>query len=109
MNGLSIGDIDIGIDVNGVENYLRELNIDAIGSAITALRDTNAVKNALQAGWQGQAEINFEKNLDRAVESVVSTLEELKQGLEGLFSELVESYAEQDNLMVAEEDILKFN
>ena len=109
MAQLGIGDLTHGVSVGGSYQYLEDINRIAIRETQDNLRNTTEVKGALQAGWQGAAEANFERNLDSAVESVCNALEILKTNLDTLFAELVENMAEQDNLLVPEaDDIVKF-
>lgn len=108
MAQLGIGDLTHGVSVSGVYDYLDDINRIAIRDTQEGLRNTKDVKAALQAGWQGAAEANFEKNLDSAVDTVANALEILKTNLDTLFAELTENMAEQDNLLVPEaDDIVK--
>ncbi len=108
--GLGIGDLTHGVSVSGSYQYLDDINRIAIRETQDNLRNTKEVKAALQAGWQGAAEANFERNMDTAVTAVCGALETLKTNLDSLFAELVENMADQDNLLVPEaDDIVKFN
>lgn len=109
MNGnLGIGDLTHGVSSSGAWDYVDGLNTGAINNAIKVLQNTSGVKAKLQAGWQGAAEANFEKNLDNAVNTVVDTLEVIKTNIENLVSDLVEDMANQDAAMVAIEDVVSF-
>lgn len=100
FGGLGIGEITQGYSRTGAENYKNELNAKAITETCNLLRDTNNIKNALSAGWQGQAELNFVTNLDNAVETTAQGIEELKNVLDGQFAAIEEAWANQDNEMV---------
>lgn len=109
MNGgLGIGDLTHGVSASGAWDYVDGLNTGAINGAIKALQNTNSVKSALQQGWQGAAEANFEKNLDNSVNTVVDTLELIKDNIENLVSDLVEDMANQDAALVDIEDVVSF-
>lgn len=109
MNGgLGIGDLTHGVSATGAWDYVEGLNTTAINGAIKVLQNTNPVKTALQQGWQGAAEANFEKNLDNSVNTVVETLELIKNNIESLVSDLVEDMANQDAALVDVEDIVNF-
>ena len=109
MNGgLGIGDLTHGVSSSGAWDYVDGLNTKAINGAITVLQNTSAVKTALQNGWQCAAEANFEKNLDSAVNTVVETLEMIKNNVESLVSDLVEDMAMQDAALVDIEDVVSF-
>lgn len=107
--GLGIGDLTIGISADGSREYLDEINRIAIRETQDALNDLSGVTSALQAGWQGAAEANFEKNVITAIKSVCKALEQLKANLDSQFAELVENMAEQDNKLVSQvDDIVNF-
>lgn len=109
MNGsLGIGDLTHGVSASGAYDYLDGLNTGAINAAIKAVQTTNPVKSALQQGWQGASEANFEKNLDNAVNTVVETLDLIKENIESLVADLVEDMANQDAALVDVEDIVSF-
>ncbi len=109
MNGgLGIGDLTHGVSASGAWDYVDGLNTGAIGNAIKALQSTANVKSTLQQGWQGAAEANFEKNLDNSVNTVVETLELIKNNIESLVSDLVEDMANQDAALVDVEDVVSF-
>lgn len=109
MNGgLGIGELTHGVSANGAWDYVDGLNTKAINGAITVLQNTSGVKAALENGWQGAAEANFEKNLDSAVNTVVETLEMIKNNVESLVSDLVEDMAMQDAALVDVEDVVSF-
>ena len=109
MNGnLGIGDLTHGVSAQGAWDYVDGLNTGAINGAIKVLQNTTGIKSALQQGWQGAAEANFEKNLDNAVNTVVETLELIKSNVESLVSDLVEDMANQDAALVDIEDVVSF-
>lgn len=109
MNGsLGIDDLTIGVSAQGAWDYYDGLNTGAIRHAREAVLNTEDVKRALQAGWQGQAEANFEKNLDNASHVVDQELEKISNAIQSLISDLVEDWATQDNQMVEEESIVNF-
>lgn len=102
LNGgtLSISEMDYGVSANGAGTYVDGINMIAIGNAIKTLQDTSKVKKALEDGWQGAAEMAFERKLDTAVDMVVDALELIKDKIEGCVSQLVEDMANQDEHML---------
>lgn len=95
-------DMTYGVSANGANTYLDGINTIAIGNAIAKLEDTSDIKKALQSGWQGAAEMAFEKRLDDGVDLIVNTLEEIKKGIESQITTLVEEMANQDAHMLDE-------
>ena len=108
MDQLGIKDLTHGVSANGAYDYVDGLNTGAINNAIKALQNTGGVTTALRGGWQGAAEVNFEKNLQKAVETVTDALEKIKDNIESLVSDLVEDMADQDKKLVEEENIVSF-
>lgn len=108
-NNLGIGDLTNGVSASGASDYVEGINTKAIEGAIKALQSTETVTKALQGGWQGAAEMNFEKNLYNAVNTAIDTLRIVENGIESLVSDLVEDMANQDANMVEVEDVVSFN
>lgn len=98
--GIAISDVTEGYSRTGAEAYKQELNSKAITETCNKLREIDSITTAFQAGWQGQAELNFETNLRNAVETTAQGIESLKSSLDGEFAAIEESWANQDNQMV---------
>lgn len=105
---LGIGDLSIGVSVSGAYDYLDGIKRDAIDGAIDALQSTDSVFQVFQGGWQGKAEANFEKNLVNATNTVKQELELIKTNIESLVAEMIEDWANQDDQLVEETDIVSF-
>lgn len=103
MGGLGIGDITQGYSKTGAEEFKNDLNSKAITETAELLRATSELKSVCQAGWQGQSEVNFEKNLDNAVESAATGLENLKTTMDAEFANLAASIDDFDNNLIVEE------
>lgn len=108
MNGLGINDIEIGVSADGAWEYYNNLNTNAIQKAQQAVLDLNEVKTTFQQNWQGQAEVNFERNMEKAANVVNNEFEKASKMIESLIAELVENWAEQDKNMVEEQDLVNF-
>lgn len=107
-NQLGIGDLSIGVSVKGAYDYLDGIKKGAIDKAISALEATDGVTNAFQLGWQGKAEANFEKNMYTATQTIKKELELIKTNIESLVAEMIEDWANQDEALVEETDIVSF-
>lgn len=97
---MEISSMTHGVSILGARKYVEELQLGAIEKAITALENTSEVKSTLAAGWQGQAETNFEKSMDKSVQTVVEALRSISDGIESLVTELTEDLLQQDRDMV---------
>lgn len=98
--GLGIGEVTQGFSRSGAEAYKNDLNAKAITETCNKLREINGIRTALEAGWQGQAQLNFMTNLQNAVETTATGIESLKDTLDGQFAAIEEAWANQDNEMV---------
>lgn len=98
--GLGIGEVTQGYSRSGAEAYLSDLNKKAIDETAKLVRDISSIRTAIEAGWQGQAELNFMTNLENAADITAQGLEEMKATLEGQFALIEEAWANQDNQMV---------
>ena len=98
--GLSIGETTVGYSATGAAAYLRSLNAKAIDETCDQLNKYQDILNAIQAGWQGKAEENFEANLKKLIEATNTSIRGMKEGLDSQFSNLEEVMREQDENMV---------
>lgn len=106
MEGLGAGGaggITQGYSKSGAEEFKNELNNKAITETANILRETAALKQAFQAGWQGQSEVAFEKNLDTAVENTAQGLEGLKSAMDTEFANIAASFDDFDNNLITED------
>jgi uncharacterized protein YukE len=103
MNALGIGDVSIGYSKTGITEFVNELNSKAISETADLLHQTDSLVQALQAGWQGQSEMTFEKNFEKAVEEAAEALNELKTGMESEFDNVASAFNDFDNKLVNEE------
>lgn len=98
--GITIGETTQGISKSGLENYQAELHKQAITETINLLREIGEIRTALRAGWQGEAEENFEANLETKIKEEEEVIQGLKQTLDAEFAALEATWAEQDGQMV---------
>lgn len=97
---LSIGDMSHGFSQAGAEAYLMDLNAKAIEETKELLGDTADIKNALENGWQGQAEQNFMQNFNRAVIEIQEALDNCSKALYNQFDQITNAWIEQDKNMI---------
>lgn len=98
--GVTIDTLTQGYDSVGAAKYVADLNMHAITETKALLMKTSDVKAALQAGWVGQSEVNFETNFDSTITKISKTLDELEQAFQAQFNELSSSWAEADQTLV---------
>ncbi len=97
---LTIGDMSHGFSQEGAEAYLAELNAKAITETKNILGDTAEIQKALEAGWQGQAQINFMQNFNESVVKIQEALDNCSQALNSEFSQITNAWIEQDSKMI---------
>lgn len=97
---VTIDGLTQGYDSLGAAKYVADLNMHVITETKALLMKTQDVKSALQAGWVGQSELNFETNLDNTIQKVSKTLDELQVAFEAQFNDLSSSWAEADQNLV---------
>ena len=102
--GLDIGQVTIGYSKQGAQNYLQKIRTEAIEQTQAILRTRTDVTSVLEECWQGQAELTFEKNIDKACDAAIKVLDELYSLIKIEFDNLHNSWVSQDDEMVQEED-----
>lgn len=98
--GLSIGETTQGISKSGLEAYRQELHTEAITKTIAKLHDIDDIVKALQNGWQGTAEENFEANFKDKIKEQEEVIQGLKETLDKELDQLEATWAKQDGEMV---------
>lgn len=99
-SGVNISDLTHGYSTTGAQNYITDLNAKAITETKEKLADIEGIRNALERGWIGQAQMNYISNLQKAVAEIQTTLDQLKQTLDTQFAQIEETWAEQDKNIV---------
>lgn len=97
---LTIGDLSIGVSAAGAQEYYQELKTNAIDKACDALRNTSKLYSTFRQSWQGQAELNFERNFDKAISETIKSLEGIKVMIENNIAREVKQWAEEDKHML---------
>ncbi|MCI8467082.1 MAG: hypothetical protein HFI08_02670 [Bacilli bacterium] len=97
---ISINDMSHGFSLDGAQQYFIELNAKAIDETKELLGDITAIQSALEAGWQGQAEVNFMENFKESIIQVQSALDNCSQALNSEFNQITSAWMEQDTRMI---------
>ena len=98
--GISIGEVTQGYSRTGATDYLTQLNAKAITETKQLVGQIDDIRSTFEQGWQGQAQINFMSNLQKACTAVQSSLDEIKLTLDSQFATIEEVWAKQDSEMV---------
>jgi uncharacterized protein YukE len=102
--GISIDTVDHGISRTGAEAFKQKIHQEAIVNTKAALGNTGIITSALEAGWQGQAELNFVTNLHTNIKKVQDALDQLDQALSAEFDNIMTAMVNADNEMVPIEE-----
>ena len=89
-----------GVDVSGIDDYLKQIKAIALNDAKQKLKDTNTLFSVFRDGWIGKAEENFETNFNNAIEVVCKALDDAYDGLTSEIYQIGQGWIDQDAEMV---------
>lgn len=94
-----------GVDSTNVELYIEAIKKDC-GETMAAIK-TDLEKilfPVLRENWQGQAEENFEYNVNKLADEVVNSIQKAEIALIHEIQAVAQSWVEQDKVMVGRVD-----
>lgn len=92
MANLSIEQATIGYDVMGLQQCINKLNMVVFQGAIDVIHSSiPAARAAVDACWQGQAADAFKEKMERDGQTMIDTLGELKEKVEGQFAQMAKN------------------
>ena len=72
---MAIDEITEGMSIKGVETLMELINSKLLVGVEEKLTDTEAIANAIKAGWQGKSRDIFLEKLDQNINYVLKDLE----------------------------------
>jgi uncharacterized protein YukE len=102
--GISIGTVTQGYSQMGAEAFKQKIHQEAIIETKSKLGNIGGITSALEAGWQGQAELNFVTNLQNGIKKVQTALDQLDVALDAEFAQIGQAWKDQDAEMVKLDD-----
>lgn len=96
----AISDLQYGFDVDGVEEYIKDIKSVVLTQAADALDDLGDIKQACEKHWEGQARDDFLKNVEDDKEHVKEQSEALYQVLVGEITQAQLVMAEKDRKLI---------
>lgn len=102
--GLEISSTDHGFSREGAEAFKQKIHQEAIEKTKTQVGQIGNIRDAIEAGWQGQAQINFMTNLQNSVVKVQDALDQLDEALSAEFDNIKSAWMTQDDEMIKVED-----
>lgn len=100
MADVSIDKLTQGIDFSGAKEYVDKVKAIAIDDTKDLLGKKEGVEDALRIGWVGQAESNFEKNFETAIDAVKNQLDQAYEAFLGEIMAIQSAWQTQDEGMV---------
>lgn len=107
MTASSVGKVNnesddfIGVDANAVNDYMKNIVLEAIRTAIAAVQSHDDLFAALEKGWSGQSLKNFEANIMKAEVALAGSLKNAYDALVMEVVAIINGMVEQDQNMVA--------
>lgn len=99
-NNLGIGDLDIGVSQQGMEQYISELRFELLQTSKEKINSVDTIVNAINNGWQGRSRDIFLEKFSTAREEICADLDKEYQDLENRLTDLQSAYYAADiNLM----------
>lgn len=90
-----------GMSAEGVDAYVVDIKTVVIDKACADLKNNlETLRTAVRSGWTGQAEVNFEKNLEKQINATVEALEAAQAKLVSELYAVANSWIDQDKNMV---------
>lgn len=98
MNSENLGmsDLSIGVNKNGMENYIHMLLDSLFVQTKKNIQDVSDVITAINSGWQGVSRDNFINDLNGTISEMVSNLDLQKNNLETQLTTLMYNYLNLD-------------
>ena len=94
---------DHGVSINGMTQYIEDINTIVLTQVATVLRNTQDVDAAVKKGWTGNSADQFMLNLNKASEQMVETLQQLQQTFETELKGIQSRILDMDANLVDEE------
>lgn len=96
----SIGDMEYGFAVSGVDTYLDDIHNGALKKTAEAINNTTPIKTACDAEWEGHAKDVFKNNLDKTAKHVADQMEILYSILRNEVHEAAAAMKSKDETMI---------
>ena len=90
----------IGVDTGAARDYVKNICGVAIKAAIKAAKDTKALFNVFEDGWEGQSLANFKENFAKAVLALEKSLARAFAALVKQIAAITDAMVDQDLHMV---------
>ena len=98
MAQLNIEQAGIGYDTVGISNFLNKLNLDVIDDLISKLHNNmGTLRAAVDQVWAGQSAKEKKEKLERDSETMIQTLEGIKDDVKAEFAQIAQNVDNYDS------------
>ena len=98
MAQLNIEQAGIGYDTAGISNFLNKLNLDVIDDLVSKLHNNiGPLRQAVDQVWVGQPANAFTDKLERDSETMIQTLERIKDDVKAEFAQIAQNVDNYDS------------
>ena len=98
MAQLNIEQAGIGYDTAGISNFLNKLNLDVIDDLVSKLHNNiGPLREAVDQVWVGQSANAFKEKLERDSETMIQTLEGIKDDVKAEFAQIAQNVDNYDS------------
>ena len=98
---LQISGSDIGVDSNGVQTALNNLQTNVIQDTITKMNNSlGTLRSSVDDAWVGQSAENFKENMETDKNTIVDALNATFDTLKSEVNQIVTRMGEADEALV---------
>ena len=98
MAQLNIEQAGIGYDQQGISAFLEKLNLDVIDDLVQTINgNMGTLRSAVDQVWAGQAANAFKDKLDRDSQTMIKTLDGIKDDVRAEFAQIAQNVDNYDS------------
>ncbi len=98
MAQLNIEQAGIGYDQTGISSFLNKLNLDVIDDLISTINgNMGTLRTAVDQVWAGQAANAFKEKMERDSDTMIKTLEGIKDDVKSEFAQIAQNIDNYDS------------
>ena len=98
MAQLNIEQAGIGYDQTGISEFLNKLNLDVIDDLISTINgNMGTLRTAVDQVWAGQAANAFKEKMERDSDTMIKTLEGIKDDVKSEFAQIAQNIDNYDS------------
>ncbi len=100
MAQLNIEQASVGYDVQGIQEFLNNLNLNVIDALTQKINDSmSTLREATDEVWVGQAADAFKAKLERDSRTMIETLNGIEDDVRGQFAQIAKNVDNYDQAL----------